>query len=397
MIKSTFKRFFALEAASGIVLLLVTMAAIVCENSGLRDAYQFLMHLPIRLGVGDLALEKSLSHWVNDGLMVIFFFLVGMEIKREAISGHLASRQQALLPFVSALGGMIVPASIFWMFDHSDPMAIRGWAIPTATDIAFALGVLSLVGSRVPLGLKVFLTALAIIDDLGAILIIALVYTVELRVEMLAGAAGVLLLLTLLNRRGVKLALPYLLLGVVLWLFILKSGIHATIAGVLLAFTIPGKPTSDADALETSLLSKLEHAIHPWVAFGIMPIFAFFNAGLNLDGLSFAALTEPIPAGITLGLFVGKQLGVFLATAAAILLGLGHMPRGANWKQLYGVSILAGIGFTMSLFVGSLAYADSAHLIALTQLGVITGSILSSVVGLVVLLLVCEKNQTTND
>jgi NhaA family Na+:H+ antiporter len=381
------KRFMATESSSGILLLIVTALALVAENSALREAYHHFLHLPLGISAGSFTLQKGLSHWINDGLMVIFFFLVGMEIKREILQGHLSTREQLLLPLIAAVGGMVVPAFIFFLFDHTSDYALKGWAIPSATDIAFAIGVLSLLGKRVPTSLKVFLTALAVIDDMGAVLIIALFYSEGISLPLLLGAAAVLVALYFLNKRGVRALIPYLLLGVVLWLFTLGSGIHATIAGVLLALTIPLRTPASAG---TPPLLKLEHAIHPYVAFGIMPLFAFANAGLPLEGLSFARLLEPVPAGIAAGLFFGKQIGVYLSALCAIKLKLGKMPAGATWAQLYGVSILAGIGFTMSLFIGSLAYKEESYLIA-TRLGVLSGSLLSAVFGLLVLRLVSRS------
>jgi len=376
-----FQQFFKTEAASGVILLTVAVLAIICENSVLREHYQHLLHLPTSLSIGSLSLSKSLSHWINDGLMVIFFLLVGLEIKYELLKGQLSTRAQCVLPLVAAVGGMAIPALIFLAFDHQDQYAIQGWAIPTATDIAFAIGVLSLVGNRVTLGLKIFLTALAIIDDLGAIIVIALFYSKGISLPMLGLAAGVLAMLFALNRLKVYSLTPYMVLGVFLWLFVLKSGIHATIAGVLLALTIPLRVSSVG---VQSPLKRLDHAIHPYVAFGIMPIFAFFNGGLDLSNFSFGQLMHPLPAGIACGLFFGKQIGIFGTAWIAIRCGFAKMPSGGSWGQLYGVALIAGIGFTMSLFIGSLAY-DREGYMELVRLGVISGSLLSGICGLAVL------------
>ena len=381
MIKNLFKKFFEIESSSGIVLLVATCLALFCENSPLQDQYHALLHLPIGFRIGGYAVENGLSHWVNDGLMAIFFFVVGMEIKREILRGHLASRSQLMLPLGGALGGMAIPAAIFYAFTHNDPIAVHGWAIPAATDIAFALGILTLAGDRVPTSLKVFLTALAILDDLGAIIIIALFYSHEIRMEMLFAAAGILGILWILNRKRIMRTSPYLLFGLLLWGYVLESGIHATIAGVLLALTIPLDPASPDDP---SPLIRLEHALLPWVAFGIMPIFAFFNAGLSFEGLSLSALTEPVSAGIALGLFLGKQVGILCGVAITVALGLGRLPPSVRILQIYGVSVLAGIGFTMSLFIGALAY-KSPELISETRLGVLAGSLLSAITGLIIM------------
>lgn len=369
------KEFFKLESASGIILCCTALLAIICVNSPLHDLYGKLLSVPILIGFGKYQLEHSLLHWVNDGLMTIFFVLVGLEIKREMIEGELSRPSQRILPGIAALGGMLIPALIFIAFNRHGTETIRGWAIPCATDIAFSLAVLSMLGKLVPNSIRVFLTALAIFDDLGAIIIIALFYTSTLNLHALMLASVVLLALIVLNRLGVRLLLPYILLGFLLWFLILKSGVHATIAGVALALTIPGTQQGGH-----SPLKQLEHALHPWVAFIIVPIFGFVNSGLFLGDLSISSLLDPVPIGIILGLYVGKQLGIFGATYLTIRSKLAPMPTNANWGDLYAVSTIAGIGFTMSLFIGSLAYR-SKDLLVEVQLGVIVGSLLSGVTG----------------
>ncbi len=376
-----FRRFFELEAASGILLLVITALAIVAENSAAAPYYREFTHLNVGLTIGSFEVSHSLAHWINDGLMVIFFLMVGLEIKRELLVGQLATRRQALLPSVAAAGGMLMPALIFALFNLGHPEGIHGWAIPAATDIAFALGILSLLGNRVPTSLKVFLTALAVIDDLGAVLLIALFYTTSLNASMLLGAGIVFGMLIFLNRKGVLNRGPYVALGFLLWIFVLQSGIHATVAGVLLASTIPLRSKGPR---QDSPLEQIEHGIQPFVAFGIMPLFAFVNAGLNLDSFNLHELQQSVPLGIIFGLFVGKQIGVFATAWLAIRFGWAKLPRGSSWMQLYGVALLTGIGFTMSLFVGSLAY-KLPILLEETRLGVLTGSALSAFFGLIIL------------
>lgn len=372
--------FFRLEAAGGIVLFVAAVLAVVVNNSdALAPLYQALLHAP--LAFGPIASSHSLTHWINDGLMVIFFLLVGMEIKREVVGGQLSRPSALALPALAAAGGMAVPALIYVAINHDNAVAAPGWAIPTATDIAFALGVLMLLGSRVPASLKIFLTALAILDDLAAIVVIALFYTAELSWAALGLAALALAALVLLNRFQVRRLWPYLVVGLALWYAVLNSGIHATVAGVVLALTIP----MHGVAGQPAPLEKLEHALHPWVSFAILPLFAFANAGLSLQGMTFDALLQPIPLGIAAGLFFGKQIGVFGAAALVIKLGWGTLPAGASWLGLYGVSLLCGIGFTMSLFIGSLAFSgaggDGGHLATSVQLGVFGGSLLAMAAG----------------
>ena len=375
------KNFLKTEAAGGVVLMIAAVAALIWANSAAAPYYTAILSAPVGVRLGVVGLEKDLILWINDGLMAIFFLLVGLEIKREALVGELSSRSRAALPAIAAIGGMAFPALIYVMFNWgAEGEAMRGWAIPAATDIAFAVGVLAILGDRVPASLRIYLLALAIIDDLGAIVIIALFYTSSLNVTALGLAAVALAVLIAFNRMGVRRIAPYMLVGAILWLCVLKSGVHATLAGVAIAFTIPLTPSDD----EHSPLEDLEHALHPWVAFAIMPIFALANAGVSLAGLSFASLFAPIPLGIALGLFFGKQIGVFGLSWAAIKAGWCAKPLGASWGQMYGVSIITGIGFTMSLFIGNLAFTGEEHATAV-RLGVLGGSLLSATVGYAVL------------
>lgn len=375
------REFFKLEAAGGICLFFAAMVAIILDNSPLSPIYDSLLTIPVAVQFGALEIAKPLLLWINDGLMAVFFFLVGLEIKREALEGQLSSVNQIALPGVAAIGGMAAPAAIYAYFNWSNPVDINGWAIPAATDIAFALGILMLLGSRVPLAIKVFLTAVAIIDDLGAIVIIAVFYTDNLSITSLGFAVGGLVVCAILNLRGVTRTAPYILIGIIVWVAVLKSGVHATLAGVLLALSIPLRAT---DSEGHSPLRHLEHILHPWVAFLVLPAFAFANAGVNFAGMTFGSLLEPLPLGIALGLFVGKQIGVFGAAFLMIKTGLARMPEGVNWGMMYGVSLLCGIGFTMSLFVGGLAFDDASHATAV-RLGVLAGSLLSGTVGYLVL------------
>lgn len=373
--------FFHHEAAGGLLLVVAALVALLASNSPLAWLYDGFLHTPVGIRVGDLALDKSLLHWINDGLMAIFFFLVGLEIKRELLQGELSTFGQAVLPAVAAIGGMVAPAIIYVAINTGDPAALRGWAIPTATDIAFAVGVLALLGPRIPSSLKIFLLALAIIDDLGAIIIIALFYTDNLSLVSLSLAIAGLAVLAVLNTRGVTRLAPYLLTGIFIWVCVLKSGVHATLAGVAVALAIP--LTSKAEG-EPSLLEQLEESLHPWVAFAVLPLFAFANAGVSLEGLSLENLLEPIPLGIAAGLFAGKAIGVFGATWIAVMGGLAGKPDGATWFQILGIALLAGIGFTMSLFIGMLAFPDPAEAASL-RLGVLSGSLLSAVAGYLIL------------
>ena len=382
-----FTSFFKLEAASGIVLLFAAVIALVISNSELSNLYFSTLERYLFIGINNFGLKLSVLHWINDALMAIFFFFVTLEIKREFLQGELSNIKQALLPIIAAVGGMLVPALIYVFINLGDGETLKGWAIPSATDIAFSLGVLSLLGKRVPLSLKVFLTALAIIDDLGAIVIIALFYSGDLSIKYLSLMLLAFIILLVMNKFNIKKILPYLIVGIFLWDFTHNSGIHATIAGVLLAMTIPHRK-KDKDF---SLLIKVEHAISPYVAFGIMPIFAFANAGVTLEGLSFSSLLDKVPLGIVLGLFVGKQLGVFVFSYTAIKLKIAQMPSNTSWYNFYGVGVLTGIGFTMSLFVGNLAFTESIQYMDGVKIGVLTGSLLSTLFGYFLILLTPNK------
>jgi len=382
-----FKWFFKLEAASGLVLLIAAIIALVISNSNFSELYFSTLEQYLFIGINDFGLKLSVHHWINDLLMAVFFFFVTLEIKREFIQGELSNLKKALLPIIGAVGGMVVPALVYVSINFGNTETLNGWAIPSATDIAFSLGILSLLGSRVPISLKIFLTALAIIDDLGAILIIAFFYSGDLSISYLSLILISYILLLILNKFGVKKFIPYLIIGALMWFFTYKSGIHATIAGVLLASTIPHR-VKDKDF---SLLIKLEHAISPYVAFLIMPIFAFANAGVSVAGLSLSSLLEPVPLGILLGLFIGKQVGVMALSYLAVKLGAAQMPDNSSWLSLYGVSILTGVGFTMSLFVGNLAFAGSIHYMDGVKIGVLSGSLLSTIFGYFVLLYASKK------
>lgn len=381
---SRIEEFIQKESASGILLIFTTVCALVLSNSFLSGYYDSFLHIPIEIRVGALQLDKSLYHWVNDGLMAIFFLLIGLEVKREILEGHLSSLSQISLPGFAAAGGMLVPALIYLAFNTGKPESVNGWAIPTATDIAFALGILSLLGKRIPVSLKVFLMALAIIDDLGAIVIIALFYTSNLSVLSLIIAGISLCVLVALNLFGVARKAAYFIVGFVLWVSVLKSGVHATLAGVALAFTIPLSAT-DEEGKKISPLVDLEHNLHFWVAFLILPLFAFVNAGVNVSEISMHQMAGPVPMGILLGLFFGKQLGVFGFSFIAIKLGLAKLPEQSNWLQLYGVSVLTGIGFTMSLFIASLAFVDDSAFAYTDKLAILIGSFASGIFGYVLL------------
>ena len=382
-----FKWFFKLEAASGLVLLCAAIIALIISNSNLSELYFSTLNKYLFLGINNFGLKLSILHWINDALMAIFFFFVTLEIKREFLQGELSNIKQALLPIIAAVGGMVVPALIYVFINLGDSQTLNGWAIPSATDIAFSLGVLSLLGKRVPLSLKVFLTALAIIDDLGAIVIIALFYSGDLSIKYLSLMLLAFIVLLVINKFNIKKFLPYLIVGIFLWDFTHNSGIHATIAGVLLAMTIPHRKKEK----DFSLLIKIEHAISPYVAFGIMPLFAFANAGVSLEGLSFNSLLNKVPLGILLGLFAGKQLGVFLFSYISIKMKVAQMPNNSNWLNFYGVGILTGIGFTMSLFVGNLAFAENMQYMDGVKIGVLTGSLLSTLAGYFLILLTSSK------
>ncbi len=386
-ISKPFKWFFKLEAASGLVLLFAAIIALVVSNSNLSELYFSTLNKYLFIGINNVGLKLSIIHWINDGLMAIFFFFVTLEIKREFLQGELSNMKQALLPIIGAVGGMLIPALFYVFINWGDSETLNGWAIPSATDIAFSLGVLSLLGKRVPLSLKVFLTALAIIDDLGAILIIAIFYSSDLNIKYLILMASAFIILLTINKFNIKKFLPYLVVGIFLWDFTHNSGIHATIAGVLLAMTIPHRKKEK----DYSLLIKIEHAISPYVAFGIMPLFAFANAGVSLEGLSFSSLLDKVPLGILVGLFLGKQLGVFVFSYVAIKLKIAQMPNNSNWYNFYGVGILTGIGFTMSLFVGNLAFVENVQYMDGVKIGVLTGSLLSTLTGYFLILLTPNK------
>jgi NhaA family Na+:H+ antiporter len=375
------QKFLRLESASGIILMLAAVLALIASNTILSPYYDALLSTPMQIRVGPLDIAKPLLLWINDGLMAIFFFLVGLEIKREVVLGELSDFDKAALPLFAAVGGMAAPAFIYAGINLDSPETINGWAIPAATDIAFALGILTLAGSRVPVSLKVFLLAVAIIDDLGAIVIIALFYTADLSLQALAISFAGLLALISLNRAGVVRIAPYVLVGAFVWVCVLKSGVHATLAGVVTALAIPLRG-SGADA--PSPLQETEHKLHPWVAFMVLPVFAFANAGVSFEGITPAGLLEPIPFGIALGLLLGKPLGILALSYLAVRTGLARLPQDVDWLQLAGVGCLAGVGFTMSLFIGGLAFETSEQLNAV-RLGVLAGSLLSGTLGFLIL------------
>ena len=386
-ITSPFKWFFRIEAASGLLLLISAVVALIASNSSLSSIYFETLESYFFIGVNNIGIKMSLLHWINVALMAVFFFFVTLEIKREFLQGELSNPKQALLPIIAAIGGMLVPALIYVYINFQTGDTLRGWAIPSATDIAFSLGVLSLLGSRVPISLKVFLTALAILDDLGAIVIIAFFYTGDLSVNYLSLLLLTFICLIFLNKFNVRKFIPYLLLGLILWFFTHESGVHATISGVLLATVIPHRKKEK----DFSLLTKIEHGVSPYVAFGIMPLFAFANAGVSLEGMNFNSLLYPVPLGILLGLFLGKQIGVFLFSIVSIKLNIAQMPNNANWLNFYGVGVLTGIGFTMSLFIGNLAFIENTQYIGGVKIGVLSGSLLSTIFGYFLLLITSKK------
>ena len=386
-ITSPFRWFFKLEAASGLLLLISAIIALIISNSNFSSLYFEILESYFFVGINNFGIELSVLHWINDALMAIFFFFVTLEIKREFLQGELSNRKQALLPIIAAIGGMLVPALLYIYINFQNSETLNGWAIPSATDIAFSLGVLSLLGSRVPISLKVFLTALAIIDDLGAIVIIAFFYSGDLDIYYLALLLITFFVLFILNKANIKKIFPYLILGLVLWFFTHESGIHATISGVLLATAIPHRKKEK----DFSLLLKIEHSISPYVAFGIMPLFALANAGVSLNGINLNSLLSPVPLGILLGLFLGKQIGVFLFSIISIKLKIAKMPNNSNWLSLYGVGILTGIGFTMSLFIGNLAFVENTQYISGVKIGVLAGSLLSTLFGYFLLLYATKK------
>ncbi len=380
-----------MEAASGLLLIAAAILALIINNSPLSWLYNGLLETPVVAQVGALKIAKPLLLWINDGLMALFFLLIGLEVKREVLEGQLAKPSQIVLPGAAAIGGMLVPALIYWFLNRDNPPALNGWAIPTATDIAFALGVLALLGKRVPTSLKLFLMTLAIIDDLGAIVIIAIFYSGTLSTLSLMLAGACIAALVAMNRMGVVKLGPYMIIGLILWVCVLKSGVHATLAGVTLAFCIPLR-TRNA---EPSPLKALEHALHPWVSFGILPLFAFANAGLSLSGVTLESFTHHVPMGIAVGLLLGKTIGVFGLTWMAVKTGIAALPSGANWGQVLGVAILCGIGFTMSLFVGSLAFEPgSSDYAGMDRMGILTGSLFAALIGYAVTAAASRRNNT---
>ncbi len=387
---SVIQKFMRLEAAGGFLLVGALILALIAKNTSLNPYYDMLLATPVELRIGSFYLAKPLLLWVNDALMAVFFFLVGLELKREVLTGQLSSVSNIVLPALAAVAGIAVPALIYTAINYGDPAAMKGWAIPAATDIAFALGVISLLGKRVPAALKLFLLAVAIIDDIGAIVIIAIFYSGDLSVWMFALAGLAMVVLFVLNRRGVTLATPYILVGIVLWVAILKSGIHATLAGILLAMFIPNSKGAEG---EKPLLLRLEHDLHGTVAFVILPVFAFANAGISLAGLSFSDLLSPVPLGIALGLALGKQLGIFAMVWVAVKSGIARLPENVSWLQMYGLSVLCGIGFTMSLFISSLAFEQggATTVVMNDRLGIIVGSLVSAVAGYVILRLSLQR------
>jgi len=386
-ITAPFRWFFKLESASGLVLLIGAIIALILSNSNLSVYYFGVLNSHISIGTQNFGLDLSILHWINDVLMCVFFFIVTLEIKREFVHGELSKPKQAALPIIAAAGGMAVPALIYVLINLETNNTLRGWAIPSATDIAFSIGVLSLLGKRVPVSLKIFLMALAIIDDLGAIIIIAFFYSTELQYMYLILMIGSFLVLLIINKFGVQKFTPYLLIGLLLWFFTHKSGIHSTISGVVLALTIPHR----VHEKEFSLLLKLEHLLSPYVAFGIMPLFALANAGVSLEGVTMKTLMTPVPLGIFCGLFFGKQIGVFLFSYISIKLKFAEIPSNSNWIELYAIGILTGIGFTMSLFVGNLAFMENVHHIDGVKIGVLCGSFLSAFIGYFLLLIITNK------
>ena len=399
MIKTTtqkaieaWREFLRLESAGGLILVSASIFALVLANSPLADLYNGVLSLKLTVMVESFGVSKPLLLWINDGLMAVFFLLVGLELKREVVEGQLSSPDQIVLPALAAIGGLAVPAVIYWMINKDNPQGINGWAIPTATDIAFALAILSLLGSRVPASLKIFLTTIAIFDDLAAIIIIAVFYSADLSTGSLAAAGGGIAMLFVLNRMGVRSLAAYLLVGLFIWLFVLKSGVHATLAGIAVAAFIPLKSCDDH-----SPARHLEHILHPWVAFGVLPVFAFANAGVSFAGVSSDAVYGTVSMGIAAGLFIGKQAGVFGMTALVVGLGLAKKPEGSSWAMLYGIALICGVGFTMSLFIGSLAFEHGGFAQATAlRIGVIAGSVVSGFCGWLVLHLSLPKTAADN-
>lgn len=389
MVISSIKNFVRLESFSGILLFFAAILAMIAENSIAKSLYDALLNTPVELRIGDFQIAKPLLLWINDGMMAIFFFLIGLEVKREFVAGELSEPSKVVLPMIAAAGGMMVPAAIYATLNWGDPVAIKGWAIPAATDIAFALGVLTLLSKRVPGSLKLFLMTLAIVDDIGAIIIIALFYTSDLSVYSLLFSIFCVALLYVMNRRGVLSLAPYLLVGVIFWAAVLKSGVHATLAGVITALFIPYRTL---EGEKHTQLEKLENDLHPVVAYAILPLFAFANTGVSMEGITADSFFHNVPLGIAAGLFFGNQIGVFGFSWIAIKMGIAQLPKNANWLQLYGVSLLCGIGFTMSLFISSLAFEQGGPDFAVDdRLGILLGSISAGVLGYLVLRFSSDK------
>ena len=386
-LRSVIKNFLKLESSSGILLFVAGLLALILSNSNFAEDFNHLLHIKLSFGIDSTLLNKSIQHWINDGLMVIFFFTIGLEIKREFLEGELSMPSQAILPVIAAIGGMAVPAIFYLFFNINDPNTIKGWAIPSATDIAFSLGVLSLLGNRVPISLKIFLMAIAIIDDLGAIIIIALFYSSNLELLSLFYVLFTLILLYLCNKKNIQNVLIYIFLGLFLWIFIQNGGIHATISGVLLAIFIPHKKIKG-----NSLLTNIEHKLHPWVAYFIMPMFSLANAGVYLGDVSLKSLAYPIPLGVMTGLFFGKQIGVFFTTFLLIKMGYARLPSGANWIQMYGIAALTGIGFTMAMFINFLAFANADSYISEAKIGILIASFASAIIGYILLNFKSSRN-----
>ena len=381
-IRSSVSSFLKLESAGGILLFISAVLAIIIANTPLEHFYQLFIDTPVHIRIGPLEIAKPLLLWINDGLMAVFFFLVGLELKRELLEGELSDKRNIILPGIGAVGGMAIPALVYLFFNSGDPVATKGWAIPAATDIAFALGVLSLLGSRIPVTIKIFLTSLAIFDDIGAIIIIAAFYTSKISFVALAIAAVCIIILAVMNKRNITSMVPYFVIGIIMWVATLKSGVHATLAGVALAMFIPMRSKKDP---KISPVKKLEHDLHHIVAFIVLPIFAFANSGINLQGMTADQLFHTVPMGIAFGLFVGKQVGIFFFCMLFIKLKIAKLPEGMSWMSLYGTSALCGIGFTMSLFIGSLAFKDAGTIMFDERLGIILGSLISGFVGYFIL------------
>ncbi|WP_428024245.1 Na+/H+ antiporter NhaA [Arcobacter sp.] len=385
--------FIKKESSSGLILIFVTIFALALRNSPLSEYYYDFLHIAIHFSVNDFVISKPLYLWINDGFMAFFFLVIGLEIKRELLAGHLSSWSKISLPAFAALGGMLFPALIYLLINQNDPQASNGWAIPTATDIAFSLGILSLLGKRVPLSLKIFLMALAIIDDIGAIVIIALFYTSNLSIEVLYASVFIIFILFIMNRLRISIISLYMIVGIILWITVLKSGVHATLAGIVLAFAIPLNTKTENKVISPA--RHLKHNLHYWVAFFILPLFAFANAGVDLRDIDFSKMTQGVPLGIMLGLFFGKQLGVFIFSFLAVKLNLAKLPKCTTWLQIYGISVLTGIGFTMSLFIDSLAFEDDTTYFYTDRLAILIGSIFSGILGYLILRFAKSKKACT--